>query len=225
MLDLRLLSDQAYETLKQMIFQQVFRDGERLDCRALAARFGISQTPLKRALERLAAEGLVQVHPRRGTYVAPLTPAVVAQVFEVRLLIELHAAERGVERASPEDLDRLGAMLAEFGAWFAGPTYTDYERFIARDFDFHCALVALAGNPLLWQIYRRLNTHVYVARAHYLRSLDQAERIHREHQAILAAYRQRDRAAAVERLRAHILGVQADLLRVLQERQTISERG
>ena len=121
-------------------------------------------------------------------------------------------------RATAADLDRLTAMVAECEAWFAGPTYTDYERFIARDFDYHCALVALAGNPLLAQIYRRLNTHVYVARAYYLRSLTQAERIHREHLAILEAYRRRDPAAAVERLRAHILGVRADLLRILQAR-------
>ena len=77
-------SDSVFDILRTNILARGFRPGDRLDVRALADQLGVSATPVKDAVTRLAAEGLIEIRPRSGTFVAELAPDAVAETFEIR---------------------------------------------------------------------------------------------------------------------------------------------
>ena len=97
------LNDQVYETLKQRLVRRELGPGEKVSLHELAAELGVSRSPVHHALTRLVAEGLLTVKSRRGYYVTALTEAAIAEGYEVRLALELQAAEAAVGRVGRDD--------------------------------------------------------------------------------------------------------------------------
>src|SRR5215207_8491481 len=91
-------SDAVYQILRDSILTHVFEPGERLNVLELAEKLDVSQTPLKEAVNRLAAEGLIEIYPRIGTYVTDISPTVLAETFEIRTALECLAAEKALEK-------------------------------------------------------------------------------------------------------------------------------
>src|SRR3954454_10967227 len=87
------LTDAVYALLRERILRGAHRPGERLHVDRLAQALGVSQTPLKAALAALAVEGLIQVQPRRGTFVAPLSERDISESLSIRRALEILAAE------------------------------------------------------------------------------------------------------------------------------------
>src|SRR5919112_4397345 len=90
------LNDRVYETLKRRLVRRELGPGEKLSLHELAAELGVSRSPVHHALTRLVAEGLLTVKSRRGYYVTALTANALEEGYEVRLALELQAAERAV---------------------------------------------------------------------------------------------------------------------------------
>ena len=90
------LNEQVYETLRQRVLQRDPGPGTKLSLHELATELGVSRSPVHHALTRLVSEGLLSVKARRGYYVTPVTPSTVGDGYDVRLALELHAAERTV---------------------------------------------------------------------------------------------------------------------------------
>src|SRR3989337_2002763 len=90
------LNDQVYEELRGRGRTRQHAAGEKLSLHGLASELGVSRSPVHHALTRLVSEGLLTVEARRGYYVTPVTAAALAEGYEVRLALELHAAERTV---------------------------------------------------------------------------------------------------------------------------------
>src|SRR5918999_630461 len=133
----RSLARRAYESLKQDILTCLLRPGTQIFEGELAARYGTSKTPVREALNLLGQEGLVQVLPRRGYLVAPITLRDVQEVFQLRLLLETAAAELAAEHITEEGLRQLRALVA------VRYTYRDrasYARFLRANRDFHIAV-------------------------------------------------------------------------------------
>src|SRR5258708_18534023 len=105
------LRDMAYEALKKRIIEVDLQPGERLVERDLADELKVSRIPLREALRRLAAEGLVVLVPHRGALVSPFTPADVRDLFDVRESLEVLAARLAAERADVLGLGRLTRCL------------------------------------------------------------------------------------------------------------------
>ena len=97
------LNDRVYETLKQRLVQRELGPGEKVSLHELAAELGVSTSPVHHALTRLVAEGLPTVKSRRGYYVTALTEAAIAEGYDVRLALELQAAESAVGRVARGD--------------------------------------------------------------------------------------------------------------------------
>jgi DNA-binding GntR family transcriptional regulator len=157
-------SDAAYESLWQAIMTQVFLPGERLNVPSIARKLGVSLTPAKEALTRLASEGLVEIRPRSGTFVTEISPDDVAETFDLRIALECLAAEKAVARLTVQDFERLEHMLAEM----ARPMVSERDR-VAHDranVEFHNLIVERSGNRRLIQLYRSLNAHIKIARIH-----------------------------------------------------------
>jgi len=197
-------SDSVFNILRESIVTQVFPPGQRLNVKDLAARLGVSMTPVKEAINRLATEGLVEIQPRSGTFVTEVLPEDVIETFELRAALECLAAEKALERATPEDLARLKELVAEMDK----PASTEKERAAhdRKNIEFHDLIVKLSGNRKLTEIYRSLNAHIKIARIHYSRS-GWAERLkteQEEHKRIMRALETRNRDALVKHLRQHI---------------------
>lgn len=198
------LTDAAYRTLKGQILSQAFTPGQRLNVGDLAERLGMSRTPVKDALTALANEGLVDIVPRRGTFVAGLSAQGIAEVSEIRRALELLAAELLVDRVTDQDLARLRERLAALDVPLANGE--DVDEHMRRNLAFHHLFVQLAGNEKLLEIYESLNVHIQIARIHAQRhDWQQRRRQERdEHLAIMRAIEARDGVRLAAAVNAHI---------------------
>jgi len=196
-------TDSAYDRMRGDILTLRLSPGERLSERGLEESAGASRTPVRAALARLSAEGLVRREGRAWT-VTPLDLDEVTHAVAYREVLEAAAIDVAVGAASDGELDRL----AEFAAVEShGPDELvhDGERF-------HLELVALAGNPLITDGVRA--SLIRLARARWLEASrpDRQERSRHEHRAIVVALQARDAATATRLAREHGRRVRDDLL-------------
>src|SRR5512139_4167270 len=139
-------SDRAVQSLRELILGGEYAPGERLGEVELAAAIGVSRTPVREALRRLAAEGLVEITTNKGARVVEYPQADLDSIFTLRAEIEGLAARAAAERASEADIDRLGELAerhrerAEAGA---------LDEVYALNSEFHALLNALAGSAVL----------------------------------------------------------------------------
>lgn len=191
------LNDQVYETLKHRLVRRELGPGEKVSLHELAASLGVSRSPVHHALTRLVAEGLLTVKSRRGYYVAPLTEAAIAEGYDVRLALELHAAETAVGRVSPDALRRFREL---YEATTEAVSHAEWDTANAA---FHEHQVDLAGNALLSRFYRELSVNLMMQ---VIRGgkLEGGSYLPREHGAIVDAFEVADLEAARAAIRAHI---------------------
>jgi DNA-binding GntR family transcriptional regulator len=214
------LNDSVYDVIKENILSQVFAPGQRLILEELAQQLGVSMTPLKDALNRLSAEGLIEIAPRRGTYVTGLKRAEIAETFEVRCALEVMAAQLFLERASDAELQEIAAMVDQLEKLAKSPDKSaSYQDYVNIDGAMHHRIVELSKNQRLLAAHEREHTHMYMARARYgtfEESLDQAQAEHRVlREAILA--RNIPQAQAI--LSEHIQRAKNSLLGEISEGQ------
>ena len=198
--------------LRDAIVRLELPPGAVIDKAALCARLGVSRFPVSEALGHLAAEGLVEVLPQRGTRVARIDLADCRQAMFIRRALELEAIRNVAPRADAGLLTALDRNLREqedaLGA--------DYStRFHELDLEMHALLVGFLG-------YERVRHAVEAARASLDRTrlfmCTQARQMSTfaEHQAIVAAVKKRDAEAAVAAMERHLDAVMAELLDVAE---------
>lgn len=208
MLPRRTLTDAAVDALRERILDGTHPAGAPLRQEALAAELGVSRIPLREALRRLEAEGLVTLLPHRGAVVTPLAEGEVAELFELRALLEGDLARRAVPKLTGPDLAALRVHALEFeeavdagdvGAW------GDANR------RFHLALYAPAERKRTLEIVTRLHDQSdRVLRLQLVLTRGTARAV-REHRGILAAAKARDAVRTGRLVRDHILGAGATL--------------
>lgn len=204
------LTEKVYDLLRGNIFARGFTPGARLDLDQLAHGFRVSRAPVNTAITRLAADGLVRIESRRGTFVRELTTQDVAETYEVRRALESRSAELGLAAATAEDLAPLEALMQQMAA-VRSQRSDEYLEWVNLDRDFHVMLVGLARNRKMTQIYRDLHTDVINARL-YFHGLTRDWRIvGGEHQEILAGYVAKD-----------ILAVRAAIAKAIENGQRTS---
>ncbi|MFG2058090.1 GntR family transcriptional regulator [Micromonospora sp. NPDC048930] len=148
------LSLLAADAVRKMILAGELRPGDRVVENQLTHQLGISRPPLREALRVLEQEGLLVQQPRRGVIVVPITLHDVYEIFTLRDRLERMAVELGVPVRSPDRLERCRAALRELeAAARAGDAATVTDR----AFDFHLAVVGLAGHRRLEESYRSLS--------------------------------------------------------------------
>ncbi len=194
-----LVREATYEKLKRALVEGRLVPGERLSEIELAKRLGVSRTPVREALMRLAQEGLVELLPGRGAWVRELTPGEVREVYEVRAALEAEAARLAAKRARPEAL----AALAEAEAALYRIPPEDRAGQTAADARFHALLVAASENRELERLFHRLDAKLALARR-FSADENQSPRTLAEHRAIVEAIRARAPDEAAAAARAHI---------------------
>ncbi len=146
-------TDEAYDSLKRRILQCELSPGQELREAALAESDGFGRTPVREALRRLVQEGFVEVRPRQGYRVAPITLASVHDVFELRLLLEPAAVELAIRRAPREAITALHDLAH---AHYVHGDQESYERFIVDNLNLHVKIAESTGNQRLAYMLRSL---------------------------------------------------------------------
>lgn len=215
------LTDAAYRTLKEQILTQAFAPGQRLNIDELAGLMGMSRTPVKDALNALANEGLVEILPRRGTFVAGLSSNTIAEVFELRRALELLAAELLIERVGDDHLGQLRERLAALDAPLINGA--DADEHMRRNLAFHRLFVELAGNRILLEVYEGLNAHIQIARVHarWQNWQQRRQQERDEHRAILRALEARDWPRLAAAVNIHIRRAKQSLIEDLRSATVI----
>lgn len=191
------LNEQVYDELRARVLTRQHPPGAKLSLHALAAELGVSRSPVHHALTRLVSEGLLTVRPRRGYFVAPVTARAVAEGYDVRLALELLAAERSVETVDESQLARFNALLATTDAAIS------HEQWDAANAAFHEFQIDLAGNALLSRFYRELsvNLMMQVIRGGHVEG---HANLVTEHRHIVDAFVAGELAGAERAIREHI---------------------
>lgn len=204
-------SDHIAETLREAIVEGNLPTGEVLRQDEIAARFHVSKIPVREALKRLEAEGLVTFMRNRGAVVASLSAEEILEYVEIRAMLEARAAYLAASRISDDNLDFARAKLAEFGA------ADQAARWGELNWQFHSALYADAQRPILLGEIRSLYDKV----ERYVRALlsitTEMPKTQREHAAILDAFSRRDPDAAADLTRAHVLDAGASLVQYVSD--------
>ncbi|ACA16204.1 transcriptional regulator, GntR family [Methylobacterium sp. 4-46] len=182
--------------------------GQPINEKAIAARYGVSRTPVHEAVLRLADEGLVEIFPQAGTYVARIPYRDLPEVIVIRRALEEASARLAAEQARAPDLaalDRLMITMTEAAA------AEDRETFHQRDEEFHAAIAQAAGYPGLWRLTQQVKIQVDRFRRLTLPQPGRLARVLDEHAAVRDAIRDRDPARAGAAMSAHLDGLLADL--------------
>jgi DNA-binding GntR family transcriptional regulator len=167
------------------------------------------------ALNQLAVEGLVEIRPRRGTFVAQVDRATVAELYQMRLMIDTSVGKLLARRLTAQQIRTLARLLDKLVKLVDGAAYIDYGAYLECDRAFHSAIVRMLGNARLTALYEEINLPLWLVRAQQDAGAPRDARGSlAEHQAIWAALAARDPHAAAEAMAAHIesslgkLGVQ-----------------
>lgn len=195
------LSQQVYANLRAGILDNTYPPGSSLPEEALAARLNVSRVPVREALRRLSAEGLVVIKPRQGATVIELTAKQFLDAYQVREALEVLAVRLAVPKLTPDDLDQLDALQQTMQT---ASDASDPNAFFAANAEFHGFLVEKADNGDLKSIYeslidrmRRYRTPSLDLRGGMTTSID-------EHAAILIAIRAGNAEEAAHLIAQHI---------------------
>jgi DNA-binding GntR family transcriptional regulator len=193
--------ERAYEYLRTTVLADPGLVGTFINEQDVAAAVGVSRTPVREALLRLAAEDLVQLQPHRGAFIAPVGAEQTRQIMQARGVIETWAVRQCLQ-AGTVPLAALEGVLGEQERLAADAPDEEFARI---DAEFHLLLVRGAGNPLLERVYDGLHArHVLLtltaARHHGVRRASIVE----EHRDILDALREADPGAAEQRIWDHL---------------------
>jgi len=206
------LRDKAYEAIKQRIITCAFKPGEYINELQLSSILKIGRTPVHQALDRLMIEGLVQVIPRKGVIVKPISLNEVLQIIEVRLINEPYGARLAAEHARDSDLSAMSDVLLQAKHWAA---LRNVELMMLLDREFHLRIAQSAKNDVLIELLRGLHERSLRFWFISLNAPKQYERVQVEHSGILAAIRKHNADHAEAAMRDHIESFRANVSQFL----------
>ncbi|NAZ86576.1 FCD domain-containing protein [Kineococcus sp. T90] len=181
--------------------------GESLSIDGLARELGVSPTPVREALVRIEATGLVERTALKGYRVARLlTDEEVHALVDARVLLECRTAELAALRVGPSELAAIRATVRAMTLAPTGPSFADYRAYHAADHEFHRLVSEAGGNPFLASAFAVLNGQVqrFRLRRHPMEGVTDADEAVREHTEVLQALEARDARAAAAAMRRHL---------------------
>jgi DNA-binding GntR family transcriptional regulator len=150
----RSIGDMVYDVLREAILSGAFAPGEHLRQEALATAIGVSRLPVRAALVRLDAEGLVEFHPRRGAVVQTLTHSEITEIYELRSLLETYALRKSMTTMTPERVARLRELAAQLDSEAEG------DPFLEKRVLFYRELYDAGNAPRLTELIEGLRSSV-----------------------------------------------------------------
>ncbi len=200
------VSQQVYEEIRERIISLVMRPGERVTEKDIAAQIGVSKTPVREAFIRLSDEGLMEIRPQSGSYVAAISFDKVYESLMLRRAIEMAVAAQAAEQRSSLDLVRLQDLIEE---QVVVSKEGDKTRFFELDGEFHLALAEIAKMPSAVRMIRMVRGTVdRVQRLRISRGETRHDRVIDAHRKIVSAIEIRDPREASAAMDQHLNCVQ-----------------
>lgn len=194
------IANSVYEKIREMTITYHLKPGERLNEVELSRQLGVSRTPLREALNRLATEGFLKFSSGKGFYCRSLDPKEIFDLYELRKTIEVAGVRLAIQRATKEEVDALQHFLLKTGPEATGRTT---QELVQLDEIFHERLLAMSKNAEMLRVLRNVN-----ARIRFVRWLDLNRRTRpmtqKEHRSILTGLSRRDEAYCIASLERHI---------------------
>ena len=195
------LVNQAYKELKRILLEHQIPQGGKLNEGELAGALGISRTPVREAINRLAKEGLVEIFPQRGAFVIRFSEEDVNELFLIRENLEGLAAYLATEKMTGTDLTRLESCVEGFKEPYGKK---DIQRYAREDFKFHQTIIKLSDARRLTALISTLYDHIRIFRLTTMGLSDRMKVSLAEHERLIEAFRRKDASEAESLMRRHI---------------------
>lgn len=192
---------QVADRLRAQIYRHEMLPGDAIDEMALCERYGISRTPLREALKVLSTEGLIELIPRKGSFVRSMEIAELNELFPVMAVLEGLCAREAVENCTAEDLKKLEDMHDKLEQYAAAGEIDEYYE---QNFVFHQAVQDLSGNRTLQRLIGDLRKILRLARHMQLTIPGRLQASIEEHRQVMLAFRKHDPDLADQNMQAHL---------------------
>lgn len=214
------LRELTLEKMRDAILSAYFKPGERLVERTLCDELGVSRSIVREVLRHLETEGLVESIPHQGPVVATLDADKAAQIYEIRALLEGHAARLCAERADSALLERLAVINSQIQAAFCAD---DFHGVLEQTSAFYELMFQGSGQTMAWEVVQSLNARINRLRAMTISSAGRAAEAAEEMRLLVEALLKRDAQAAHDASVAHVRRVASIAANKLAEASTEAE--
>ncbi|MFC4022367.1 GntR family transcriptional regulator [Oceanobacillus longus] len=204
-----LLTKQVYEVLRGKIISGEYLPGNKLDIQKLADEFGVSRSPVKDAINQLVYDELIEIIPRKGTYVTELNFTEFIEVLDARLMIEIWAAGQIINTLPTDKIEQWGKIIQEMDS-FLEVTPFPFESYNKLDMQFHLTLIDWTGNKKIRDMFTSLNTHVSLSRIVHSTSRESTIKRHKDHLSLYEAIRDRNFSFFSDTITQHIESIKKE---------------
>lgn len=210
------LRDVVFNTLREAILKGELKPGERLMELQLAAKLGVSRTPIREAIRMLEQEGLAVTIPRKGAEVAKMTVKDMEDVLEIREALDELAARIACGKMTEDQFEKLVLVKDSFEE---STRSGDVKEIATYDEQFHDVIYEATGNPKLVNLLNNLREQIYRYRVEYLKDASSYPMLIQEHNLIVEALRNHDEEKVVEAMRIHIENQANSVKQVIREQE------
>jgi DNA-binding GntR family transcriptional regulator len=214
------LAQKAAKRIREMIRKGALKKGDRILEAPMCQAMGVSRTPLREALRILSSEGLIELIPNRGAYVAQPSIKDIGEMFYVMSILEGTCARVCVEKMDDEGLRRLDDLYRKLEQHCQAE---DREKYMAVNHSFHSLVQELAGNSVLSEVIDALRQKILLYRYRQIYQPNRLKESMQEHRLLQRAFRERNPEAAERFMQEHLTRQFNALKSVYSERKEVSE--
>lgn len=210
------LRDVVFQTLREAILKGDLRPGERLMELQLAAKLGVSRTPIREAIRMLEQEGLAVTIPRKGAEVARMTEKNMEDVLQIREALDDLAVQVACDKMTEQQLKNLTLAMKNFETAIQTG---NLSKIVAYDVEFHDIIYESTDNPKLVTLLNNLREQIYRYRVEYLKGKENYPMLIKEHETILEALKEKNKERVVDAMRNHIRNQAEAVKNIIREQE------
>jgi len=211
-------ADQVYEMLRRSIVMLEIEPGAPVVEKDICAALGMSRTPVREAVQKLAEEGLVNVIPHSGTYVSHISFQVAEEGFIIRRALEIESVRRAAQRYTEADGVRLDALVQRMRQLIESG---QLDRYLDEDDALHAAIAQMSGMPRIWKFITLAKVHLDRMRQLSAPVPGHLAMVTQQHAAIVAAVRAGKPDQAELAMRIHLESSFDVMAKLHQERHSM----
>lgn len=216
---IRPLHQEVADRIRELILKGVLKTGGRIVETEMCVSLGISRTPFREALKILGSEGLIDLVPNKGAYVAQPSATEIREMFEVMSILEGACAGVAAERMTKAAFKKIESAHQTLEAHFEA---RDHGQYLAVNHVYHVMVQEMAGNKVLDEVINGLRQKILLYRHRQLYQADRFAASIREHRDLLEAFRRRDACLAESLMKRHLMNQCDTILGLIHRRRTRS---